>query len=70
MKTDSDDQQPDILDTPEQTKFKEEQITSELKKSKRILTWGCLASIFLTKDVIEWYKLYTVWKVKLIIIMR
>ena len=36
MKTDSNDQQPDILpDTPEQTKFKEEQITSKLKKSKR-----------------------------------
>ena len=35
MKTDSNDQRPDILDTPEQTKFKEEQITSKLKKSKR-----------------------------------
>ena len=54
MKTDSGDQQPDMLDTPEQAKVNMI-FQSKLKKGRGIQNCDFLASIFLTKDLIDWH---------------
>ena len=65
MKSDSTDQQLDILDTTEPRRFND--FLSQIKEEQKIQAGNHLKSIFLTENLMKWYKICLIQKVSLII---
>ena len=56
--TDSDDQQPDILDTPEQKRFND--LLSQIKEREKNINMSLFEEILVMTHLTKYYKLYTV----------